>query len=126
MKFISIILICACSQISFAQKLDFNMLEKIASASVRSADSLLKEQKFFLSDKQTTKNYINYYYTSYDRKDLFEHLLRSLTLMDIYDGPDTSRLILYRTYYENDQEELKKQLLASGFELKQQVGNSYV
>ena len=102
------------------------MLEKITYASVYSADSLLKEQKFFLSDKQITKEYINYYYTSYDRKDLFEHLLRSLTFMDVYDGTDTSRLVLYRTYYETDQEELKKQLLASGYELKQQVGNSYV
>ena len=117
---------CCCFLLSVGQKLDINTLEKITYASVHSADSLLKESKFFLSDKQVTKDYVNYYYTSYERKDLFEHMLRSLTFMDVYDGTDTSRLILYRTYYENEEEELKKQLLANGYELKEQTGNRYV
>ena len=62
----------------------------------------------------------------YERKDLFEHLLRSLSYMDVYDGTDTSRLLLYRTYYKSDQDELKKQLLANGYEVKQEAGNRYV
>jgi len=53
-------------------------------------------------------------------------MLRSLTFMDVYDGKDTSRLILYRTYYADEQEELKKQLLANGYEFKEQIGNNYV
>lgn len=109
-----------------AQKLDIITLEKIAFSSIRSADSLLKGFNFALSDRQVNKDYVNYYYTSYERKDLFEHLLRSLSYMDIYDGPDTSRLLLYRTYYKNDQEEFKKQLLANGYELKQRIGNNYI
>jgi len=126
MKFIFTLLTCFCFQLLLGQKLTITTLEKINYASVHSADSLLKEAKFFLSDKQVTKDYINYYYTSYERKDLFEHMLRSLTFMDVYDGKDTSRLILYRTYYADEEEELKKQLLANGYELKQQTGNSYV
>jgi len=126
MKFILSVALCFGLHLSFAQKLDIKTLEQITYASVRSADSLLKASKFQLSDKQTTNDYINYYYTSYDRKDLFEHMLRSLSFMDVYSGTDTSRLLLYRTYYEEDQEDLKKQLLANGYELKQRIGNSYV
>lgn len=126
MKVIFTLSICLCFQLSFAQKLDITELEKIVNASVHSADSLLKAAKFSLTDKQVTKEYINYYYTSYERKELFEHMLRSLTFMDIYDGKDTSRLILYRTYYVDEQEALKKQLLAKGYELRQQVGNNYI
>ena len=126
MKFILSAALCFCLQFSFAQKLDLGTLEKIAYVSIHSADSLLKGYQFNLSDKQITKEYVNYYYTSYERKDLFEHLLRSVSFMDVYDGKDTSRLVLYRTYYEEDQEELKKQLLANGYEMKEQIGNSYV
>lgn len=118
--------LCLCMQYAVAQKLDITTLEKIASSPVRSVDSILKRAQFFLTDKQITKDYVNYYYTSYERKDLFEHLLRSLSYMDVYDGPDTSRLLLYRTYYKDDQDELKKQLLANGYELEQQVGHRYV
>ena len=118
--------LCFCMQYAVAQKLDISTLEKISSSSVRSVDSILKRSQFFLSDKQVNKNYVNYYYTSYERKDLFEHLLRSLSYMDVYDGTDTSRLLLYRTYYKSDQDELKKQLLANGYEVKQEAGNRYV
>ncbi len=126
MKFIISAALCFFVQITFAQKLDLTTLEKIASVPVRSADSLLKKSKFVLSEKKVDKDYLNYYYTSYERRDLFEHMLRSLSFMDVYDNGDTSRLLLYRTYYKDDQEELTKQLLANGYELKEQVGNSYV
>lgn len=126
MKFAICLSIVFSWQLSFGQKLDIPALEKIATAPVRSADSFLKAYKFSLSDKQVTKDYANYYYTSYERRDLFEHMLRSLTFMDVYNGKDSSRLILYRTYYENEQDELKKQLLATGYKLKQQTGNNYV
>ena len=126
MRFIFTLIICFCLQNSFAQKLDLNTLEKITRTSIHTTDSILKVSNFSLADKQVTKDYVNYYYTSYERKDLFEHMLRSLTFMDVYDGKDTSRLILYRTYYADEQEELKKQLLANGYELKEQIGNSYV
>src|SRR5262245_34195086 len=98
MKFILSAALCFCLQSLFAQKLDIKTLEQITYASVHLADSLLKEAKFRLSDKQSTKEYINYYYTSYERRDLFEHMLRSLTFMDVYEDKDTSRLLLYRTY----------------------------
>jgi len=126
MKFIFTLLSLFCLQTLFAQKLDINTLEKIAYAPVRSLDSLMKANQFALSDKQIDKAYINYYYTSYERKDLFEHLLRSLSFMDVYKAKDTSRLILYRTYYPDDEENLKKQLLEKGYELKEQIGNSYI
>ena len=108
MRFILSAALCFCLQTLFAQKLDIKTLEQITFASVRSADSLLKKAKFRLSDKEANKDYINYYYTSYERKDLFEHMLRSLTFMDVYEGKDTSRLLLYRTYYADEQEDLKK------------------
>lgn len=126
MKFILSAALCFFVQFSFAQRLDINTLEKIAYVPVRSADSLLKQYKFALSDKKVDKDYVNYYYTSYERRDLFEHMLRSLSFMDVYDKGDTSRLLLYRTYYKEDEEELIKQLLAMGYELKEQVGNSSV
>lgn len=126
MKFTFTLLLSVFFQISFAQKLDINKLERITFGSVRMADSLLKASKFVLSDKQINKNYTNYYYTSVAKKDSAAHMLRSLSLMDIYDGTDTSRLVLYRTYDKDEQEELKKQLLVNGYELSQQSGNSYV
>lgn len=126
MKFTFVLLISFCFQTLFAQKLDISTLEKIATAPIRSVDSLMKAHQFSLSDKQIDKGYLNYYYTSYERKDLFEHLLRSLSFMDVYKGKDTSRLILYRTYYVVDEEDLKNQLLANGYELKEQIGNSYI
>ena len=126
MKIIFTVLICFCFQISFSQKLDINSLEKLLNASVRSADTLLKNSHFSLSDKEIAKGYSNYYYTSYERQDLVKHLLRSVSFMDVYDGADTSRLILYRTYYEDDQEDLKKQLLANGYELLSSKENNFI
>jgi len=46
--------------------------------------------------------------------------------MDIFDKGDTSRIVLYRTYYETDQQELKKQLVANGYELTSQQNNNFV
>jgi hypothetical protein len=126
MKIIFSVLICFCFQISFSQKLDINSLEKLLNASVRAADTLLKKSHFSLSDKEIAKGYSNYYYTSYERQDLTKQFLRSVSFMDVYDGADTSRLILYRTYYENEQEEMKKQLLVNGYELFSSTGNNYV
>ena len=126
MKIIFSVLVCFYFQYSFAQKLDINSLEKILYSSVRSADSLLKKSKFSLSDKEKGKDYSNYYYTSYERQDLVKHLLRSLSFMDVYSGSDTTRLVLYRTYYESEQEEMKKQLLANGYELFKSSGNDFI
>ena len=126
MKIIFTLLVCLGFQFSFAQKLDINTLEKILYSSVNSADSILKKSKFQLSDKEKGNGYSNYYYTSYERQDLVKHLLRSVSFMDVYSDTDTSRMILYRTYYENEQEEMKKQLLANGYELSSQAGNNYI
>lgn len=126
MKIIFSILICFCFQISFSQKLDINSLEKLLNSSVRAADTLLRNSHFSLSDKEIAKGYSNYYYTSYERKDLTKHLLRSVSFMDVYDGPDTSRLILYRTYYEDEQQELRKQLLENGYELFSSTSTNFV
>jgi len=126
MKIIFSVLICFCFQISFSQRLDISSLEKLVNASVRAADTLLKKSHFSLSDKEIAKGYSNYYYTSYERQDLVKHLLRSVSFMDVYDGADTSRLILYRTYYENEQEELKKQLLENGYELFSNTDNNFI
>ena len=125
MKFIFTLLLFCC-QSSFAQKLDINTLEKITYGSVRLADSLLKSSYFQLTDKQTGKGYTNYYYTSYERKDLFEHMLRSLSFMDVYNDSDTSRLVLYRTYYKDEYEEMRKQLLANGYVMQKQAGNEFI
>ena len=81
---------------------------------------------FTLAEKQKDKGYVNYYYTSYERKDLYKHLLRSLSYMDVYGDKDTLRIVLYRTYYEVDQAELKKQLLSNGYELTSQADNKFV
>jgi hypothetical protein len=126
MKIMFFVLVCFCFHYSFAQKLDISSLEKIAYSSARSADSLLKSSKFYLSDKEVGKGYTNYYYTSYERQDLVKHLLRSVSFMDVYDDTDTSRLVLYRTYYENEEEEMKKQLLANGYELFKSADNNFI
>jgi hypothetical protein len=126
MKIIFTLLVCCCFQYSFAQKLDIKSLEKILYFSVRSADSLLKGSGFNLSDKTKGEGYTNYYYTSYERQDLVKHMLRSVSFMDVYTGSDTSRLVLYRTYYENEQEEMKKQLLAIGYKLFKSSDNNFI
>lgn len=126
MKLIFSAALCFWIQFSNAQKLDINSLEKILYAPVGSVDSILRKSSFTLSERQKDKGYCNYYYTSYERKELFKHLLRSLSYMDIYSDKDTSRIVLYRTYYENDQEELKKQLLANGYELTSQANNNFI
>ncbi|HEX6171453.1 MAG TPA: hypothetical protein VFZ33_17320 [Chitinophagaceae bacterium] len=126
MKIIFSVLVCFCFQTSFAQRLDINSLEKLLDAPVRSADTLLRNSGFNLSDKETGKGYINYYYTSYERKDLVNHLLRSLSFMDVYNDTDTSRLILYRTYDEKEEEDLKNQLLANGYQLFSSTANNFI
>ena len=126
MKIIFSVMVCFCFQISFAQKLDINSLEKLVDAPVRSADTLLRNSSFNLSDKETGKGYVNYYYTSYERKDLINHLLRSLSFMDVYSDRDTSRLILYRTYDEKEEEELQHQLLANGYQLSSGTANNFI
>lgn len=126
MKIIFTVLVCFCFQLSFAQRLDINSLEKLLDATVRSADTLLRNSKFSLSDKEIGKGYSNYYYTSYERKDLVKHLLRSVSFMDVYSDTDTSRLILYRTYDEKEEEELKQQLLANGYQLSSSTANNFI
>ena len=126
MKFLFAVLVCFCFQISFAQRLDINSLEKLLDAPVRSADTLLRNSKFSLSDKETGKGYINYYYTSYERKDLVNHVLRSLSFMDVYTDRDTSRLILYRTYDKMEEEDLQNQLLANGYQLFSSTANNFI
>jgi len=126
MKTLFSVMVCFCFQVSFAQRLDINSLEKLLDAPVRSADTLLRNSKFSLSDKETGKGYINYYYTSYERKDLVNHVLRSLSFMDVYSGTDTSRLILYRTYDEKEQEDLQLQLIANGYQLSSSTTNNSI
>jgi len=126
MKIIFPILICFCFQFSYAQRLDINALEKILDLPARSADTLLRNNKFNISDKETGKDYINYYYTSYERKDLVKHVLRSLSFMDVYAGADTSRLVLYRTYEEKEEEDLKNQLIANGYLLVSSTANNFI
>lgn len=126
MKMIFSVIVCFCFQISSAQRLDINTLEKLLDAPVFSADTLLRNSKFSLSDKETGKGYINYYYTSYERKDLVNHLLRSLSFMDVYSDRDTSRLILYRTYEEKEEEDLQNQLLANGYQLSGSSANNFI
>ena len=126
MKILFSVMICFCFHISFAQRLDINSLEKLLDAPVRSADTLLRNSKFSLSDKETGEGYINYYYTSYERKDLVNHVLRSLSFMDVYSGTDTSRLILYRTYDEKEEEDLQNQLVENGYQLASSTANNFV
>ena len=126
MKILVSLLVCFYFQTSFAQRLDIISLEKLLTSPARSADSLLRNNKFNLSDKEAGKGYINYYYTSYERKDLVKHLLRSLSFMDVYNDTDTSRLILYRTYDENEQEDLKMQLISHGYQLVSSTANNFI
>ena len=126
MKIIFAVSVCFFFQVAFAQRLDINSLEKLLDVPVRSADTLLRKSGFNLSDKETGKSYINYYYTSYERKDLVNHLLRSLSFMDVYSDSDTSRLILYRTYDEKEEEDLKNQLLANGYQLFSSTANNFI
>jgi len=126
MKIILSAALCFCFHYSFSQKLSINSLETILHSSFATADSLLKKSKFKLSDKESGEAYNNYYYTSLEKTDSVKHLLRSVSLMDVYSGDDTSRLILYRTYYKNEQEEMKKQLLANGYELTKRSGNDFI
>ncbi|HEX6846191.1 MAG TPA: hypothetical protein VF144_04400 [Chitinophagaceae bacterium] len=126
MKLLFLVLVCFWSQILFAQRLDIISLEKILNAPVRSADTLLRNHKFNLADKEVGKGYTNYYYTSYERKDLVKHLLRSISFMDVYQEEDTARLILYRTYEQNEQEDLKMQLSVNGYQLISSTANTFV
>jgi hypothetical protein len=125
MKLILPIVLCFFLQSSFAQKLNIGSLEIILYSSFNSADSLLKKSGFKLADNESGSGYHNYYYTSYEKNDSNRQLLRTLSFMDIYSGADTSRLLLYRTYYKEDQEELVKQLLGRGYELTKRSQNDF-
>ena len=125
MKFILSAALCLSTQFSFAQKLDINSLETILFSSVNAADALLKKSKFGLTEKKSADGYHNYYYTSYEKPDSNMQLLRSLTIMDVYDGADTSRFILYRTYNKKDQEELLLQLAVAGYALTKRTVNDF-
>jgi hypothetical protein len=125
MRIMLSVLLCFCAYFLPAQKLNVQSLETILNSSYPAADSFLKKQKFKLADKETAEGYHNYYYTSFEKAEKNQQLLRSLSLMDVYSGEDTSRLILYRTYNKKDNEELVKQLLASGYELIKRTGNDF-
>ena len=125
MKFILSAVLCLSIQFSFAQKLDINSLETILYSSVNAADALLKKSKFGLAEKKSADGYFNYYYTSYEKPDSTTQLLRSLTIMDVYSGTDTSRFILYRTYNKKDQEELQLQLTVAGYVITKRSVNDF-
>ena len=92
---------------------------------MNAADALLKKSKFGLAEKNSANGYFNYYYTSYEKPDSNTQLLRSLTIMDVYSGADTSRFILYRTYHKKDQEELQLQLTTAGYQLTKRSVNDF-
>lgn len=126
MKFILSAALCLCLQFAFAQRLTINHLETILQTSFSAADQLLIKSKFKLVDKEIGKGYHNYYYTSYEKPDSANPVLRSISIMDVYQDRDTSRLILYRTYYAKDNEDLKSQLLASGYQVVKRSGNEFI
>lgn len=125
MKFILSAALCLSIQFSFAQKLDIKSLETILYSSVNAADALLQKSKFGLAEKKSADGYHNYYYTSYEKPDSNVQLFRSLTIMDVYSGADTSRFILYRTYNKKDQEELQLQLTVAGYVLTKRSVNDF-
>lgn len=100
-------------------------LEILLFSSVNDADKMLQQAKFKRADKESGEGYNNYYYTSYEKKDSNLVIIRSISFMDVYSGNDTSRLLLYRTYNKNDQEEMKKQLLLNGYDLINRSGNEF-
>jgi len=79
-----------------------------------------------LTEKESGEGYYNYYYTSYEKIDKANQLIRSLSIMDVYSGADTSRLVLYRTYNKMDQDEMLKQLLISGYVLSRRSGADFI
>ena len=125
MKFILSVVLCLNIQFLFAQKLDIKSLETLLYSSVNAADALLKKSKFGLADKKSADGYYNYYYTSYEKPDSNTQLLRSVTIMDVYEGTDTSRFILYRTYNKKDQDELQLQLAVAGYGLAKRTANEF-
>lgn len=125
MRFILCAALCLFIQFSFAQKLDINSLETILNSSVNAADAILKKSKFGLAEKKSADGYHNYYYTSYEKPDSTVQLFRSLTIMDVYSGADTSRFILYRTYNKRDQDELQLQLTVAGYVLTKRAVNDF-
>ena len=100
-------------------------LETILFSAANDADSFLTKAKFKLADKETGARYHNYYYTSYEKKDNKLLLLRTVSFMDVYTEKDTSRILLYRTYNKNDQEEMKRQLLENGYEFSKRSGSEF-
>lgn len=110
----------------FSQKLDIKLLLSVLNEPFHRSDSILLNNKFTLADKETGDGYFNYYYTSYEKADKKTQLLRSLSIMDVFNENDTSRLILYRTYSKKDQEDLASQLRTSGFEITKRNGNDFI
>ena len=125
MKLILSAALCFSIQFLFAQKLDINSLETILYSCVNTADALLKKSKFGLAEKKSESGYHNYYYTSYEKPDSTVQLLRTLTIMDVYSGTDTTRFMLYRTYNKKDQEELQLQLTVAGYVLTKRSANDF-
>ena len=126
MKLVFSVVFCFCLHCAFAQKLNVISLESILYSSIPSGDSLLKKSKFKLTDKESGEGFHNYYYTSYEKIDKTNQFIRSLSVMDVYSGADTSRLVLYRTYNKTDQEEMIKQLLTAGYIIFKRSGNEFI
>jgi len=126
MKIIFLAGLCFCLNLASAQKLNITSLESVLHLSIFSADSLLKKEKFKLTEKESGEGYHNYYYTSYEKIGKANQLIRSLSIMDVYSGADTSRLVLYRTYNKMDQDEMLKQLLVSGYVLSRRSGADFI
>ena len=124
MRNVVLILFCFCIQVSYAQKLSITSLETILQSPLNTADGLLKNSKFSLADKKSADNYFNYYYTSYEKIDSTQ-LIRSLTIMDVFEDRDTSRFILYRTYTQKDQDELVTQLAVAGYVITKRTVNDF-
>jgi hypothetical protein len=125
MKYFITFLSVVCFLLSSAQQIKVEDLETLLFSSAANANKILQLAKFKLADKESGKDYNNYYYTSYEKKDSNLVIIRSVSFMDVYSGNDTSRLLLYRTYNKNDQEEMKKQLLVNGYELTKRSANDF-
>jgi hypothetical protein len=126
MKMVLVAMFCFCGHWVSAQKLSVISLESILYSSIPSGDSLLTKSKFKLTDKENGEGFHNYYYTSYEKIDKSNQFIRSLSVIDVYSGADTSRLVLYRTYNKNDQEEMIKQLFTAGYIIFRRSGNDFI
>lgn len=114
-KFYGMLIFLAMGTATCAQGITLPDLYSMLDLPLDKIDTLMKQKKYNLLQREADSNSIQLYYNNLERNAEGPDWVRSVTCMEITLKNIRSRLVTYRTYRKKEYEELLAWLLRNGF-----------